>query len=108
MAELYLQKLTHLLEGLLTADTPLINTGILSQTPAQFSSLWALREGIPEAASKEGKVYKYDVSVPVSTFKEVVDKTDDHLRSRGLYANNSIRRVIGYGHVGDGGSFQAE
>jgi FAD/FMN-containing dehydrogenase len=90
----------------LTANEPLINTGILSQTPAQFSSLWALREGIPEASSKEGKVYKYDISVPVSTFKEIVDKTEDHLRFKGLYENNSIKKVIGYGHVGDGGSYQ--
>jgi FAD/FMN-containing dehydrogenase len=96
------EKLNDLLEQLLTADKPLINTGVLSQNPAQFSSLWALREGVPEAVSKEGKAYKYDISVPLSTFKEVVDITREHLRSKGLMHDKAVKHVIGYGHVGDG------
>jgi FAD/FMN-containing dehydrogenase len=96
------QKITQLLQTLLEADKPLINTGVLSQSPAQFSSLWALREGITEAVSKEGKAYKYDISVPLSTFQEVVDKTRHHLESKGLMKKGAVRFVIGYGHVGDG------
>ncbi|KAF8898579.1 FAD-binding domain-containing protein [Infundibulicybe gibba] len=96
------EKLTHLLETLLEADEPLINTGVLSQSPAQFSSLWALREGVTEAVSKEGKPYKYDISVPLSSFKEVVDGTREQLRSKGLLGNNAVKHVLGYGHVGDG------
>lgn len=99
---LHLQKLNDLLEKLLTADKPLINTGVLSQNPAQFSSLWALREGVTEAVSKEGKAYKYDISVPLSTFKEVVDRTQEHLRSKGLLHADAVTHVMGYGHVGDG------
>jgi len=96
------EKLNDLLENLLTSDTPLINTGVLSQSPAQFSSLWALREGVPEAVSKEGKAYKYDISVPLSTFKQVVDITRKHLQSKGLLHEKAVKNVIGYGHVGDG------
>ncbi len=96
------QKLNDLLESLLSADKPLVTTGVLSQSPAQFSSLWALREGIPEAASKEGKVYKYDISVPLSSFKEVVDDLRDHLRLKGLLHDKAVKCVLGYGHVGDG------
>jgi FAD/FMN-containing dehydrogenase len=96
------EKLNDLLENLLTSDEPLINTGVLSQNPAQFSSLWALREGVPEAVSKEGKAYKYDISVPLSTFKEVVDLTREHLKSKGLLNDKAVKYVIGYGHVGDG------
>ncbi|KAF9056320.1 FAD-binding domain-containing protein [Panaeolus papilionaceus] len=96
------EKLSDLLELLLTADKPLVNTGVLSQSPAQFSSLWALREGVPEAVSKEGKAYKYDISVPVSSFKEVVDGTREHLRSKGLLHDKGVKSVLGYGHVGDG------
>lgn len=91
-----------MLETLLEADKPLINTGVLAQSPAQFSSLWALREGVTEAVSKEGKAYKYDISVPLSTFKECVDITREHLRSKGLMREGAVRHVIGYGHVGDG------
>jgi FAD/FMN-containing dehydrogenase len=96
------QKINQLLESLLEADQPLINTGVLSQSPAQFSSLWALREGVTEAVSKEGKTYKYDLSVPLSRFKEVVDATREHLRSKGLLGEKAVKHVIGYGHVGDG------
>ena len=97
-----MQKLNGLLESLLEADEPLINTGVLSQSPLQFSQLWAIREGITEAVSKEGKAYKYDISIPVASFKEVVDKTREHLRSRGLLRDDAVKHVVGYGHVGDG------
>lgn len=96
------EKLNDLLETLLSADQPLINTGVLAQNPAQFTSLWALREGVTEAVSKEGKAYKYDISVPLSTFKEVVDNTRSHLRSLGLLREDAVKHVLGYGHVGDG------
>lgn len=74
----------------------------MSQNPAQFSSLWALREGVTEAISKEGKAYKYDISVPLSSFKDVVDGTREHLRSKNLLNDEAVKHVIGYGHVGDG------
>ncbi|KAF5337329.1 hypothetical protein D9611_003319 [Ephemerocybe angulata] len=96
------EKLNDLLENLLTADEPLINTGVLAQNPAQFSSLWALREGVTEAVSKEGKAYKYDISIPLSSFQEVVDSTREHLRSKGLLHDKAVKAVLGYGHVGDG------
>nr|AGK29856.1 FAD-binding protein [Volvariella volvacea] len=96
------EKLQNLLENLLEAEKPLINTGVLSQSPAQFSSLWALREGVTEAVSKEGKAYKYDISVPLSSFQEVVDGTREQLRSKGLLGENAVKHVLGYGHVGDG------
>ncbi|GLB36302.1 putative FAD linked oxidases, C-terminal domain [Lyophyllum shimeji] len=96
------EKLTDLLESLLEAENPLINTGVLSQSPAQFSSLWALREGVTEALAKEGKPYKYDISVPLSSFQEVVDGTREHLRSKGLLGDHAVKHVVGYGHVGDG------
>lgn len=101
---MFSQKLNDLLESLLTADKPLVTTGVLSQSPAQFSSLWALREGIPEAISKEGKAYKYDISVPLSAFKEVVDDLREHLRLKGLLHDKAVKHVVGYGHVGDGTS----
>lgn len=78
----------------------------MAQSPAQFSSLWALREGVTEAVSKEGKAYKYDISVPLSSFKEVVDNTRKHLHSKGLLHDKAVKFVLGYGHVGDGGSFR--
>jgi FAD/FMN-containing dehydrogenase len=84
------------------AEEPLITTGVLSQSPAQFAQLWSLREGLTESVSKEGKAYKYDITVPLQAFKDVVDATREHLRAKGLYHEQAVKRVIGYGHVGDG------
>ncbi|TFK30583.1 FAD-binding domain-containing protein [Coprinopsis marcescibilis] len=96
------EKLSDLLEDLLSAEQPLINTGVLAQNPAQFSSLWALREGVTEAVSKEGKAYKYDISIPLASFQEVVDGTRERLRQKGLLHDKAVKHVLGYGHVGDG------
>ncbi|KAI0651746.1 FAD-binding domain-containing protein [Trametes meyenii] len=96
------EKLNSLLESLLEADEPLINTGVLATSPAQFSALWAIREGLTEAVSKEGKVYKYDISIPLAKFEEAVNKTKDHLRQKGLLHEGAVKHVVGYGHVGDG------
>ena len=75
----------------------------------QFTQLWAFRELLPEAASKSGKVYKYDVSVPVAKFKEVTDAVRRHLDDAGLMWSSTgkdkepkVKEVIGYGHFGDG------
>ena len=55
-----------------------------------------------EAVSKEGKAYKYDISVPLSSFKTVVDQTREHLQNKGLLHEKAVKHVLGYGHVGDG------
>lgn len=57
-------KLEGLLEYLL--ESGIVSDGVLAQDATQVGSLWQLREGIPEAAGKLGKTYKYDVSLPVS------------------------------------------
>jgi len=86
-------------------DKPLVQTGVLAQSRDQFVQLWGLREGIPEAVSKEGKAYKYDISIPTSTFKEIVDKVRDRLIEKGLYKTpGGVKECIGYGHIGDGES----
>ena len=83
-------------------DAGLVTSGVLAQSPAQFKSLWAIREGIPEAVGKAGKAYKYDVSIPVSKFKEIVDKTRERFQSKGLLREDAIRDIVSYGHFGDG------
>lgn len=87
---------------MLSSPEGLITTGVLAQSPAQFASLWAIREGIAEAISKEGKAYKYDISVPSIAFKDVVDETRERLRGKGLYPAGGVKEVLGFGHIGDG------
>jgi (R)-2-hydroxyglutarate---pyruvate transhydrogenase len=85
------------------SDESLVKTGVLAQATEQFQQLWALRESIPEAVSKEGKVYKYDISIPPSAFEWMVTKTRERLQEKGLYKTpGGVREVVGYGHIGDG------
>lgn len=72
----------------------------------QVASLWKYREFVPEAVSKHGKAYKYDLSVPLPSLYQVVEKVRAHLETQGVLDPNSesglIKVVTGYGHIGDG------
>lgn len=72
----------------------IILDGSISQTGVQNEELWKLREGVSSALGHAGTVYKYDVSLPLEKFYELVDAT----RSR--IGNKAI--TVGYGHIGDG------
>jgi len=91
-------------------ESETIIDGVLAQDTTQFSSIWELREGITEAAGKTGKVYKYDVSLPVSAMYDVVLATRERLQEKGLYkgegGGGSVKSVIGFGHFGDGEFFE--
>jgi hypothetical protein len=59
--------------------------------------------GDPRGRVERGKAYKYDISIPTSTFKEVVDKVRERLIEKGLYKTpGGVKECIGYGHIGDG------
>jgi len=62
---------------------------VLADSVSQQLNLWSLREGIPEALSKCGKVWKWDVSVPIDRMMSVVENLEGDI-------------VSGYGHLGDG------
>nr|XP_028687200.1 D-2-hydroxyglutarate dehydrogenase, mitochondrial isoform X5 [Macaca mulatta] len=70
-------------------------SGVISTWPARYKMLWALRERIAEALSRDGYVYKYDLSLPVERLYDIV--TDVRARL-GPHA----KHVVGYGHLGDG------
>lgn len=96
------QKLGTLLETLL--ESSIISDGVLAQDETQVGSLWSLRETLPEAAGKLGKVYKYDLSMPVKDMYSLVEEARVRFRDLGLEQDGSILSTIGYGHVGDGWS----
>jgi FAD/FMN-containing dehydrogenase len=83
-------------------DDPLILTGALSNNESQFASMWAIREGLTEAVGKEGKAYKYDISIPVSSFEDVIKMTRKRCDDLGLVKDGLVKDVVGYGHIGDG------
>jgi FAD/FMN-containing dehydrogenase len=95
------------LEGFLTniLEEKVVVDGVLAQDDTQISTFWAIREGISEACIKEGAVYKYDLSVPVSNLYSIVTETRNHMESTGFFKPNKkgeVTDVVGFGHVGDG------
>ncbi|KAM9664679.1 D-2-hydroxyglutarate dehydrogenase, mitochondrial [Trichechus inunguis] len=86
-------KLDAFLEQALSSG--LVTDGTVATDQRKMKMLWALRERITEALSRDGYVYKYDISLPVERLYDLV--TD--LRAR---LGPSAKSVVGYGHLGDG------
>ncbi|KAG1347473.1 D-2-hydroxyglutarate dehydrogenase, mitochondrial [Cocos nucifera] len=72
----------------------LILDGAVAQDINQASSFWQIREGMSEATVKAGAVYKYDLSLPVENFYDIVGEMRARLGEKA--------KVVGYGHLGDG------
>lgn len=86
-------KVDAFLEFLL--ESALIEDGVVSQDDSQAKSLWFIRESVPESISKSGKVYKYDISIPVAKMYDIVKDVRQKL------AHIPHAKVSGYGHMGD-------
>ncbi|XP_070278721.1 D-2-hydroxyglutarate dehydrogenase, mitochondrial [Myotis yumanensis] len=87
------EKLSSFLEHALGSG--LVTDGTLATDQGKIKTLWALRERITEALTRDGYVYKYDISLPVDRLYNLV--TD--LRAR---LGSQAKHVVGYGHLGDG------
>ncbi|XP_039084571.1 D-2-hydroxyglutarate dehydrogenase, mitochondrial isoform X1 [Hyaena hyaena] len=87
------EKLNDFLEQVLHSG--LVMDGTVATDHTKVKALWALRERISEALSRDGYVYKYDLSLPTERLYDLV--TD--LRAR---LGPQAKHVVGYGHLGDG------
>ncbi|XP_015443341.1 D-2-hydroxyglutarate dehydrogenase, mitochondrial [Pteropus alecto] len=87
------EKLSGFLEQLLGSG--LVTDGTLATDQRKIKALWALRERITEALSRDGYVYKYDISLPVERLYDLVPDLRARLGPR-------AKHVVGYGHLGDG------
>lgn len=87
------------LETFLTAvmEDGHVNDGIVAQDSIQAQKLFQIREDITLALSMRGCVYKYDVSLPIAEYYNLVHATRNRLGS--TYEDV---KVVGYGHLGDG------
>ncbi|KAL1422622.1 hypothetical protein MTO96_021873 [Rhipicephalus appendiculatus] len=72
-----------------------ISDGTMAKDSARVKELWRLRESIGEALRHDGYVYKYDISVPLATYMDVVALVRERVRG------TSAMRVCGFGHMGD-------
>jgi D-lactate dehydrogenase (cytochrome) len=80
-------------EGIKTGE---IVDGILAESGPQRTTLWELRESIPEAERRDGGSVKHDISVQISRIPEFIEEA-----GRVLHAIAPHRLSV-FGHVGDG------
>ena len=73
----------------------LINDGSIATDYTKLRNMWALRERITEALTREGVTYKYDVSLPMAVMYDLVMETRQRCVSM-------AKCTVGYGHIGDG------
>lgn len=57
--------------------------------------MWHIRESITPALQQKGFVYKYDISLPLNSFYEIVELMRMHLK------NEPQLSCVGFGHLGD-------
>lgn len=60
-----------------------------------LQKLWQIRESIAAGLLEDGYCYKYDISLPLSHYYEIVNVMRERLSGKTV-------RVCGYGHVVDG------
>ncbi|XP_032683219.1 D-2-hydroxyglutarate dehydrogenase, mitochondrial [Odontomachus brunneus] len=77
-------------------DQGIIEDGTLTNETAKVNYIWALRERISEGVLRDGYVFKYDMSLPLSSYYEIVEVLRERMR------DPRITRISGYGHIGDG------
>lgn len=84
------------LEALFEAAGDLVSDGVIAQSEQQARDLWAIRELIPEANRRIGSVSSHDISVPISTVPDFIDRAPEILARIGEF------RINCFGHLGDG------
>jgi len=72
-----------------------VENGVLASDVTQSQNIWRLRESFTEALLADGYVYKCDISLPLKHFYEMVEETRQ-------VSDGLAKRVIAYGHLGDG------
>lgn len=88
-----MEKLEGFLENIMEEGA--VVDGTIAQDQTQSHGIWRIREGVTEALSKSGAVYKYDVAIPLSELYDLCDVMRERLEPLGA-------KVTGFGHLGDG------
>lgn len=86
------EKVNKFLETAMSSGN--ILDGTVTAEKSKIAQLWQLRENISTALIKEGYVFKYDISLPLSHFYDIVPVMRERVGDLAI-------RACGYGHVGD-------
>jgi FAD/FMN-containing dehydrogenase len=93
------QQLTALLTDALqeAAAAAIVIDASIATSLAQSQAMWKLRESIPEAQRHHGASLKHDISVPVSSIPELIERGVQIVRRLAPEGE-----TVSYGHMGDG------
>ena len=78
-------------------EANLVLDAVVAMSDRERDALWKIRETIPEAQRIDGASLKHDISLPVTSLAQFVDKAGNWIRN-----NVPDGRLVAYGHVGDG------
>lgn len=88
-----MEKMSAFLDECLSKN--LIIDGVLAGSSAEATKMWQLRESAPLAVTRDGYVYKHDVSLPLENYYELTNVMKERCGSL-------AKRIVTYGHLGDG------
>ena len=87
------EKLNNFLQKAM--ESSLVVDGVSSSEPGKIQNIWLLRERIADSMINiDGYCFKYDISLPLTHFYEIVPVTKAHVGDLASF-------VSGYGHVGE-------
>ncbi|CEL99801.1 unnamed protein product [Vitrella brassicaformis CCMP3155] len=72
-----------------------VTDGVYAENATQIQEFWKLRESIGPAMGHAGKVYKYDITLPLTGMYHIVELLKERLK--GIPGHT----CVGYGHLGD-------
>jgi FAD/FMN-containing dehydrogenase len=88
-----------LAEDILSAglETGLVGDAVIAANLAQAAAFWAIREALSDAQRPEGASIKHDISVPVASIPEFIERA-----GKAVVEVSPGARVVCFGHMGDG------
>jgi len=79
------------------SENGVVLDAVIAASETQAAGLWRIREEVPLAQAPEGGSIKHDVSVPVSSVPEFLERADEAVE----HAMPGVRPCA-FGHLGDG------
>ncbi|RWD62968.1 MAG: hydroxyacid dehydrogenase, partial [Mesorhizobium sp.] len=88
-----------LIEEILSAGLQqgIVGDAVVAASLAQGDAFWNFRETLPECQKPEGASIKHDISVPIASIPDLIEKAATAVASVSPGA-----RVVCFGHMGDG------
>jgi FAD/FMN-containing dehydrogenase len=80
-------------------ETSTISNGYLATDSTKINSFWNIREACNPSVSRNGYVYKYDISIPIEEYMEIAAEVKASLSRNASFPQTL---VCVWGHIADG------